>query len=800
MLAHTPAAAAAITARERYFRPRLLIDWNRDGAFDHELSDLSRFVRTGEREHALSSTVPEEIMLVEGEAAASLPLTLAGELNGEPLAYWFAATNPDGPFFGQLPEGTPMRFDIGVWTDAGWEDFRQITGIVRDITADRDTGEVHIECLDHVELTRGPVNLAPSGILQRALQQGVKRGGLTDSAAIIDLCARAGGFTMGPPKRWAWWQGQESGTAFGPVLSVPFHGSVIPEVGTLDNDQTYQRTEEWETSANSATRARAEAYRDGPHGYLAHEASPVGVTPVYHKYWVDEQDRGVAGTMQATWVMGAWVHWPGNNVNADSAPITLQIRKNRMQIVIENSNGGVAPRLIDQAGGVGTGPYLFMVAGWNYVEARFLPNSSTQITMQMRVNSTVSAEQILTGRNAPNLTDPLSGLVTIDHTYAVSDVYVVQVAGATWFGNFSYDTAPAGTAVISAGNNRLTHTLRQTGREAWALAKEIAAAEFGCVFFDEQGRFTFWTLDDVLDRQTGVVRRFTVDDFTGLRLRSTVDSIRNVWTVTTTSGRAVSGIAYDLASDGVPLYRAASGELLPVDFVVAAGTALETFIPTGDAIIAVEPFNLPVIPENGFWDSEVPFAGRKPYTGTDYREGTTGDTEQKFISRDLARLWVWNGWDEPIGHVDPNGASRFRIQGTVVAEDAAKTWTVRNTESIALAGERVIELTGNTWQQDEWVMRVLLERLVARLGRPIPVSDTITVPGDPRVQIGDTIEVADAAGFGPRIWLQIYGIRRVFDADAGLTDTYTVEMIQPPGASKWDGTTPADRWDYGYWS
>ena len=72
MLEHTPEAAAAIEGRERTFTTRLLIDWDHDGTFGHALSDLSGYVVTWRREHTLSSTAPDELMLIEGHSAAQL--------------------------------------------------------------------------------------------------------------------------------------------------------------------------------------------------------------------------------------------------------------------------------------------------------------------------------------------------------------------------------------------------------------------------------------------------------------------------------------------------------------------------------------------------------------------------------------------------------------------------------------------------------------------------------------------------------------------------------------------------------
>src|SRR5690606_24046978 len=99
--------------------------------------------------------------------------------------------------------------------------------------------------------------------------------------------------------------------------------------------------------------------------------------------------------------------------------------------------------------------------------------------MRVRVNDEYSAETRLSGRDARDVNDPLSGLCTVEHKYAVSDVYVVKANTLTTFSNFTYDRTPADTARISWGRNRLTYTLRTTAGEAFELAKDVAASEFG---------------------------------------------------------------------------------------------------------------------------------------------------------------------------------------------------------------------------------------------------------------------------------------------------------------------------------
>ncbi len=810
MHTYTSAADSAITAGEREFAQYLDVDWNNTGAFDHPLSNLSAYVVQTSRDQTLTATAPDEVMLIEGYAAAKLTVTITGDFRGLSLAAHFAPYNGLSVFYTEgISLGVAMRYTIAVSTPNGWEWFPQFAGVIRDVSTDREDGAVVLECLDNAERMRTSVDIPPYGLWQSYLQGGFKRGGLVDSSSIIDLAARSGGFSMGPADKWARYNGtnRDVDAATGPILSVPFHGSILPEIGLLDNVETFHLTEEWENVA--AYKPRAEAYTTGPYGYLAHNAIPRGKNDWNEKkYWIDEW-AGQAGTLTGTWVIGAWVYWPGANVNENSLVANVQIRQNQLHLYVRGNDGGVEARIQENNGFIAwtDTPLRMSTPGWHYIEGNYLVENAGNYAMRVRIDETYSSESRWSGRAAGDVNDKLSGLVSLRNTYAISDAYVVKCTYLMTFSAFTYRTAAADDARVSWGRNRVTYTLRETGREAWDLAKEVASAEYGVVFFDEVGRFIFWNYQDVANRQSAPVRTFTIDDLEGFKLRDTFDSVRNVWTVTTTTGRALPDIAYDL-KNGVPFSRGANGQLYPARFelppLTGFGWDSTTFYFTvDDHTIAVDPNDLEVNSrargEFGAWEDAVPLHALKSYSGSTYHVDPP-HSEQKLTNRTQARLAMSNGLNTWVGFVlvkpgerAEDGQPRFRIGGTRIHEDEERTFSIRDEDSVAEYGERVIELRNNFWLQDEWQTRGMLKDIVARMGRPIPVSDALTVPGDPRIQVGDTIQVADAAGFGESMWLQVYGIKREFAA-SGLTDTYTVEMVTGPADSGlWDSPT------YGLW-
>src|SRR5690606_5784204 len=119
--------------------------------------------------------------------------------------------------------------------------------------------------------------------------------------------------------------------------------------------------------------------------------------------------------------------------------------------------------------------------------------------------------------------------------------------------------------------------------------------------------------------------------------------------------------------------------------------------------------------------------------------------------------------------------------------------TFSDQDSIDKYGARNYKLSGD-WVQDKFSAEALNKYLLSRTVEPIPTTDAIEIAGDPRLQLGDTIEVLDPDGFGERMRLRIRGIRREYSRDGGLTDTLAVELVRPAGIGRWD-SPQYGRWD-----
>lgn len=749
MLSHTAQASTVIESPERRFRHRFYVDWDNDQGFTHPLSDLSAYVTTTTRDQTLTSTTPAEVKLVEGYAAAKLDVVVTGEYDGMSLAAHFAPNNGRSIFYTQgIALGVQCGYAIDVETSGGWETFTQFSGVVRDVIADRASGEVRIECLDNVERMRTVARVPAYGGLTRYLVNGYKRGTLVDSSSVIDLAARSAGFSAGPR---AYDRYRFKDPARQLVLSVPFHGSLLPEVGSLDNVEEYHLTEEWEK--DPALKPRAEQYTAGPHGYLACNAVPRGKNAwAIKKYWAETaslypSDRRLWGGT----TLAIWLYWTGNGVDESSTVVEMFDTNTSVQLIVEGSNGGVCARVkATDTGALHDGHWLFMgEPGWYFLEVAADLYPGRDVKLRTRVNNTTSPVVTRPYQPTNGAADhPLQNLVTVQNKYAVTDLAAMRSYYADDLANLTYEAWPYGNAWMSWGRNRVTYTTRDSGREAWELAKEVAGAEYGAVFFDEYGSFVFWNYEDIRQRQSATVRTYTVNDLESLGLRTTMDSVRNVWRATTRTGRSDFGIAYDLAKDDELLWqREGTGEWFPSVMVINPGD-WEGWFANKPEVMSIDPVPPALLDEFGDWGEHSPHGGYKSYQGNpDRYVGYRVDVVPRNTSRDMTKVVMWNPNAQATGFVGPNGIERLRIRGTLVIVDEPRSWEVRAPESVADYGERVLELDNNPWLQDEFQTRSMLQSIVDRIARPIPVSDTVTVPGDPRLQLGDTIEVRDAEGF-----------------------------------------------------
>src|SRR5690606_25556082 len=160
-------------------------------------------------------------------------------------------------------------------------------------------------------------------------------------------------------------------------------------------------------------------------------------------------------------------------------------------------------------------------------------------------------------------------------------------------------------------------------------------------------------------------------------------------------------------------------------------------------------------------------------------------------------LRISNTWPEPVrlaGGSEEQGTlvPALRIRGTAIKEFPNVVMTSEDPDSVAKYGPRNLKLSGD-WVQERLRSSEVDEFLKSRTVEPIPTTDAITIAGDPRLQLADTIELKDPAGMGEALRVTILVLSRTLSRDGGLEDVLTVDVVRPSGVGIWDSE------QYGIW-
>lgn len=808
------AAEAAITSQERHIYAEVLVDWNRNGRYDHALSDLSEWVESATTDRGLHGSAPEELFLIEGASAAELTVTLGGDnWDGQNFVSIFSPYNGDSPFYGTDIVGSEIRYSIGVGTALGIVWYPQFVGNIRTISPDRATGSVEITALDRVEVLRSPVSLPPWGVHERDVVQGKVLGQLQLSSGIIDNCLRHCDVSPTPFRPTTREEmNVPDDTKDGTHFWLTGTGGQVPVIGWVADprESVYPHTEvsgQWLWQEGGSQHPSVEGEQPAPLAL----AGVGGATGQDLVYWVD--DRDLVRSDGAHYI-GFTLVTRGTNGNLwktlqDTLILEVRIGDRRVlrffvdqgEIYSEYQNELIENKYFYT-------PRIPIPDGRDYIPVYTIWHNSSHSSIdglyayinvggndnggQQKVGDKFTGERSL---------DPMKGRILVRHRVPLNDIFYgtrnILNPGTNVVGGGRSNAKYA--AVLDKGNNLLSYTPKREGVDAWDIITEVAAAEFGSVFWDEEGVFRFWNYDRIKNLQSTIVRNLSIDDVSGLSITDSLDSVRNIWSVELNQSRSRSG---------VKVYESGS-----VDQFYVPSRTRRIFRVYRDRVQIPDPGFLPRYTTNtdminkGWWkrwtdDVTHGYCLQYFYQGQ-WRENTQHvnfdiDLTIYYDRNGHLVINIWNPWAEDIRLATADNRPALRIRGTEIHSDEGTIVIEdRDEASIRRHGAKNYKISsdwyGEFFDRDTGGVR-LIDKLLARTARSVPTTDAVTIAGDPRLQLGDCFSVSDPDGFGEEMRLQIYGIRRTFDRDSGLSDTLTVELLRPPEVGIWD-SPQYGRWD-----
>ncbi|MCA1185701.1 hypothetical protein LCD36_04445 [Saccharopolyspora sp. 6T] len=733
----------ALSAHNRRFSARLMVDWNRNGLYDHPYSDLSKLVVEATTDRSMEGALPENATLIEGYSAAQLTLHLEGRrAYGEPnAAQLFAPYSTRSPLYGLPRKNTPAYYEIVVHTVTGVRTIRQFTGWTREIDASSADGTATLRCLDFAEPLRAPITLPRWAHFQRA-----DEGRLINSQWLIDHILRRNGYHQSPP--------MVPDCRF----SATLHGARIVESGVpFGGEDSTGPANAWTQGryglALAASSSAIQVIGSGSHTNLPHS-------------------NGV------TYGFGTFVEIGGSGLGET----TFSARYGSLDYValVISAAGQVSARFQRYDGTTSTwnatGPTL-SGTGWVYVGMEATVAASN---MQVRFNVDGAITSTTAARWAPANTNLPSCGATLQRPAQCLQHW----QSTTRTNNWSWTPQFAPTATLSQGLNLLSHLPDILDEASWDVLKELVHAEFGTLFADEHNHVWFLNREDARQSKSTIDREIGPDQLVDVSVSDPSDAIVNCIAVSSTLGMyKITKRNWSATNDDQLTFPAGSTTITVTDVPDSW-----TFFPT--------------VP---YWDNATWDNGDNPVYGFFPVHASTGSTAPNVtisvnqLSQRSFSFTVSNGnayairlADKALTDANSPGTPRLRVGGTGIIYWPTKKNMLVNQASIDIHGRRLWEIPDTRWAQSYSGQAVIANSLLAELASPLPVLDHVSIVGDPRLQLTDAIPIRDPDGLGEYILGQVVGIRQTLGSN-GLSADLTMRLLNPPGEGIWDSPT------YGIW-
>lgn len=711
-----------------------------------------------------TTDMPEGTKLVEGYPARLATIVLSGIVGTDETqtAQWlFDDYSTTSPLYRQDwtgPNGVQVVYNQGLQLlgVATAEVFPQFTGYVDKVQAiNRSTGEVTLSLIDTRSQLRTapqlPMVIADNSILipPGTIGGNLIRPGLT-SLWFIDYLLRANGIYTAPPAR------------AGCVFYLSGHGSLWPEIfGTV---QAVNSGGNPDVPVSGWLPGRFAGQAPSDYEFTGTLAAPVNDGTGgghYLQFWMLSDTRPA--------------------INNDT---TITVGNLYVQFIGDGSTGSIECE----------GGFVFR-NGNQYAWSGSLANSATgftyhQVGVQITFPTTTTARirVYYDGNPTPAVDTTVTGLPVAAAGDATHSGITVAANWATEALQVTTETAAVPTpasytagADLDASLNNLNGTPAYDVSDAWALIQQITAAEFAVAGFDEAGRPFFRNrLNRPTAAQATITSTGAVKDIQFSKAEST-------------RARTVTALAHPLAAQ-LPAVVWSASEIVLVTAsstkrVIASLTSPAGFIPAGFGYY----------PASG-----GPVA---PFSANSYRAAYRRDYGHAVSNLSIVASMITssavaiditnpNGFD--VALVDyQTGAAALYLVGQTLAASAVDPSSAANSDgSVTVTangstGQPVLQLIDTPWRQDTASTQAICDDTLSDLYRPRPMFDQLVIVGDPRLQLGDRIQIQDAgeaatsgsyrAGAPIADDAIILQISPSYDVAGGFIQTIVARAVASPG-------------------
>jgi hypothetical protein len=680
----------------------------------------------------MAGDIPESASLVGGAVSANCVIDL-DVAAGAPSA--FKKADRDAWL------GAPVTVAAGYNLDP----LTVFTGVARELATSEAANGGSLSLLDGSDGMRAAVTLQPFGSYW-SRPGGERARYPTNLSAVVVAALHRCGIRVTPDP------------GAGAVISVPLVFGALADVG-------------WTVPWGVGVPDGADWLTPGPFG-----PAPAGLGGVWSVNAFPAAVK-VWGSDVTLYRLDMWVNTAGLTAAATAMAV---MRWAGYVLTVNARAGGVCWSVATPTGGTVTSPWRSTAAGW------------ARCTVDVRTSGTVTSWLAGTRSELP-LGSALPGVAAEKTEFRLElpgfgRLQQVSVVAAT-----GEQPNPTGTFTPQADVDRALLDVDCVpvvdGRVAWEVCKEVAAAEFGMVGFDEDGRFVFRNRASLNGSTVPVATWGTdlVDDLAG---SAAVDSVR-----TRITGSCRPRWFVD-AGRGAETEASTAEPVAVADAAPALGWGVTTLLLTSADPWVSETGHVRRIAALGeAWDVEAGIVfcddaggnARSTRAGLSARLVQLSPYAAAVLIRNETGFLQYPVWpaewvlDEGTPFGFSAGDPAIWVNGRAVRGEFAPVSVDVTASAAALAawGERTLELGESEWRQNPADVKALADQLAADLASPRLELRDMTVPADLRWQVGDLIKLTDWAGRVPDIQARITRIQLSLDyqVENGITGTYSLRAL-----------------------
>lgn len=800
-LADDDALRKAVESRTRFDQPKLEIAWEND--WEHDFSDWSECVEDISVEYSLDSSLPDEAQIVQGTSMGTMTVKLSGRRRRDKL-HAFQIFNPyrgDSPIYGYKLLDVAIRLSSVVQVEDGERTVREFTGYIRSIDIDQSDGTIEIDCWDTLQLTQRNITLPRIALLARDDGYNYNACAATTSW-LVDRVLRENGIYTGPKPvegcRALW----------------TFCGGYVHEIGRFGGPSA--KIVDFSLAGDSAGKAWSDIedkFEQGKYGLAAKpgnknyvlninsELSEAFIGPHDRKsytvgisMWVKLEDELKAGDAPQ------WILIWGESAEAETGKIQfgMTIDKPGQCNVFVYYGGDVSEHFTESIPTDGEWHFLTCAIsfnpGSNSVLALYLDDEwikSQSVGTELTVDHSKENHDVTTGTVICHLNATQQHLQVWEQE--VSDFKKAELP----------KHPPEGQEVprpdIGSSVQMMVNLPEISQTSGWDVIKDSVNSEYGVLYSTEDGKVIFRNRAELntmygygtADEDPVVpetVRTLYPDDFDNVPISSNIESVRNDISYKVRSKLCRVDVAYksdDPDSYNTPAhtengFSGGDGDGIPLEddviLVYRLGDGTAPPDKPNHTVWDLDPDATTLPDDYGTWAPIKVSNGDKVKSGTSVAVGQKQDWRRMVVS-------VKNDTANDIKLAFParnNGAESggLSIMGVVMfeAKDRARDESIKSESSIKKYRHRELDMEESDYLQSPASGRWIADYLLGALKEPTPVTDAITIPHDPRLQIGDAINLDDRNGSGSLISAAISG-KTIDWSDSGFVDKLTIKFL-----------------------